>query len=39
MAPWKDPSTYWDYNVDHLAKYDIEAFIKTIYDTKVEELK
>lgn len=39
MAEWKDARTYWDYNIDHLAKYDIQAFIKTIYDTKMKELK
>ena len=39
VAKWKDRRTYWDYNIDHLAKYDIEAFIKSIYETKMEELK
>ena len=39
MAEWKYTRTYWDYNIDHLAKYDIQAFIKTIYDTKMKELK
>lgn len=27
MASWKDPKTYWDYNIDHYSKYDIPAFI------------
>lgn len=39
VAKWRDPKTYWNYNVDHLAKYDLQAFIETIYKTKIEELK
>ena len=39
MAKWKDPKTYWDYNIDHYAKYDIPAFIETIQNTKIQELK
>lgn len=39
VASWKDPSTYWNYNLDNLAIYDVKAFIKTIYETKIEELK
>jgi len=39
MASYKDPNTYWDYNLDHLAKYDVAAFIKTIYEVKLQELK
>ena len=30
---------YWQYNIDHFAKYDIEAFIKRIYEVKKKELK
>ena len=39
MASYKDPKTYWDYNVDHLAKYDMQAFINIIFETKMKELK
>lgn len=39
MALWKDKRTYWDYNIDDMATYDIEAFIKNIYKIKMEELK
>ena len=38
MAPGRDMSTYWDYNLDHIAKYDVAAFIKRIHDVKTEEL-
>ena len=27
VAKQKDPKSYWDYNIDHLAKYDVAAFI------------
>lgn len=41
LAPWKQKSavSYWNYNIDHLAKYDISAFINTIIKVKVEEMK
>lgn len=41
LAPWKAKSgvSYWNYNIDHLAKFDISAFIKTIYEVKLDEFK
>ena len=30
---------YWDYSIDHIAKYDIAAFIDKIFEIKLEELK
>lgn len=30
---------YWDYSIDHIAKYDIHAFLKAIMDTKTAEFK
>ena len=39
MAEYKDPKSYWKYNLDHLAKYDIPAFIDKIISIKVKELK
>eukprot|EP00347_Sterkiella_histriomuscorum_P006181 403353751 len=39
LAPWKDPSTYWDYNIDHFSKYDIPAFIEKIVEVKTQELR
>eukprot|EP00347_Sterkiella_histriomuscorum_P015983 403354949 len=39
IASWKDPNTYWDYSLDELANYDIQAFIKKIRETKIQELK
>ena len=40
LASWKKKSgvSYWNYNIDHLAKYDIAAFIKTIIELKVQEI-
>ena len=38
-AQWKDPDTYWDYTLDHIAKYDLQAFIQKIYKLKLQELK
>ena len=37
LASWKQASgvSYWNYNIDHLAKYDIAAFVKTIIELKV----
>lgn len=31
--------SYWNYNIDNLAKFDIAAFVKTIYSVKLAELK
>ena len=41
LAPWKQKSTvsYWNYNIDHLAKYDIAAFVDKIVSVKVSEIK
>ncbi len=39
MACHKDPKSYWQYNLDHLGKYDIPAFIEKIVEIKVKELK
>lgn len=38
-SSWKDKSTYWDYNIDDMATNDLEAFMKSIYEIKVKELK
>ena len=38
-VPWKSHKSYWDYSVDDYAKYDIQAFLKKIYDIKIEEIK
>jgi len=38
MCAHKDPKTYWDYNLDHLGKYDVAAFIKKIHEIKKNEL-
>ena len=38
MVQGKDFNTYWNYNIDHLAQYDVAAFIKNIHDIKVKEL-
>lgn len=35
----KKDKNYWDYSIDHIAKYDITAFIDKIFEIKVEELK
>ena len=29
---------YWTYNLDHMARYDVAAFLKTIHAIKVQEL-
>lgn len=29
---------YWSYNLDHMARYDVAAFMKTIHFIKVQEL-
>ena len=29
---------YWSYNLDHMARYDVAAFMKTIHSVKVQEL-
>jgi hypothetical protein len=28
LATWKQGSNYWNYNIDHLAKYDLAAFMQ-----------
>jgi pimeloyl-ACP methyl ester carboxylesterase len=32
-----DKADYWNYSVDHIAKYDIHAFMKKIFEIKVKE--
>ncbi|CDW77487.1 ab-hydrolase associated lipase region containing protein [Stylonychia lemnae] len=39
LAAWKDPKTYWNYNIDHYAKYDIPAFLEKIHKIKHQELR
>ena len=42
LAEWKQKQqdcNYWDYSIDHIAKFDIYAFIHKIFETKVEEFK
>jgi hypothetical protein len=39
MAQWKKGEGYWDYSIDHIAKYDIHAFLSKIFKIKVEEFK
>jgi len=31
--------SYWNYNIDHLGKYDIAAFVNTLLKVKVQEMK
>ena len=40
LAKWKQDShaNYWNYNIDHLAKYDLAAFMKKIVELKTKEL-
>lgn len=40
LAQWKTDSNahYWNYNIDHLAKYDLAAFMKKIIEVKTHEL-
>jgi hypothetical protein len=38
MAPEGDQTQYWNYNLDHLAKYDVASFMKRIYEIKMKEL-
>lgn len=36
----KEPvEDYWDYSIDHLAKYDIHAFMKKIFEIKLKDFK
>jgi len=35
----RDLKDYWDYNVDDLANYDLQAFTETIFQTKMAELR
>ena len=42
LAAWKQNEkdcNYWDYSIDHIAKHDIYAFIRKIFEIKVEEFK
>jgi len=45
VTPWRDQmqregkADYWFYSIDHLAKYDIRAFIEAIFNIKVEDFK
>lgn len=32
-------ASYWDYSIDHIAKYDIKAFMQTIFRIKVKEFQ
>ena len=32
-------ASYWDYSIDHIAKYDIKAFMQTIFRTKFKEFQ
>ena len=39
MTVWrKQQGGYWDYNIDHLAKNDLAAFLKKIVSVKQQEL-
>jgi hypothetical protein len=40
LAKWKADSNahYWNYNIDHLAKYDLASFMKKIIEVKTQEL-
>jgi hypothetical protein len=35
MVAGKDKSLYWDYNLNHLGHYDVQAFIYKIHQLKV----
>ena len=39
MAKWKQDDDYWFYSIDHIAKYDIHAFLSKIFQIKVDEYK
>jgi hypothetical protein len=45
VSPWREKmqnvgkADYWFYSIDHLAKYDIRAFIESIFNIKVEDYK
>ena len=41
LAPWKEQSnvSYWNYNIDHLGKYDLAAFMDKIVQIKLKEIK
>ncbi|CDW78671.1 ab-hydrolase associated lipase region containing protein [Stylonychia lemnae] len=38
LVKGKDPKSYWEYSLDELAKYDVQAFIQKIRDIKIKEL-
>ena len=40
MTKWREEQgpSYWNYNIDHLGQYDIDAFVSKIIDVKSEEL-
>lgn len=39
MTPWRaDLGDYWNYNIDHLGKYDIQSFVDKILETKIVEM-
>jgi hypothetical protein len=38
LAKWKQDANYWNYNIDHCAKYDLAAFMKKIVDIKTKEI-
>ena len=39
LAEGKDLKSYWRYSIDHFARFDVQAFLRTIHETKVKELK
>ena len=39
LAEGKDPKSYWRYSIDHFARFDLKAFLETIHETKIKELK
>lgn len=39
MAKGRSMDDYWNYNLDHLAYYDVKAFIQEIHEIKTNELK
>jgi hypothetical protein len=40
LAEWKQDTgaNYWNYNIDHLASYDLAAFMNMILEVKTKEL-
>lgn len=40
LAQWRQDqgASYWNYNIDHLARYDLAAFMEMIVEIKTKEI-